>query len=72
YVQSRERFRLEWESGCLRIQTRFSWGENTLLHYAITNTGTEPFRVDVGGDYRGGTRPSKSNRTRPLGSAAAD
>ena len=27
-----------------------------LLHYCITNTGTIPVRIDVGGDYRGGTR----------------
>ena len=31
-------------------------GENILLHYRIDNTGNEPFKISVGGDYRG-SRP---------------
>jgi hypothetical protein len=31
-------------------------GENVLLHYHLENTGDTPFKLSVGGDYRGGTR----------------
>ncbi len=28
-------------------------GENILVHYCLENTGKEPFKISVGGDYRG-------------------
>ena len=28
-------------------------GENMLLHYCLENAGKQPFRIEVGGDYRG-------------------
>jgi hypothetical protein len=31
-------------------------GENVLLHFRIENTGTEPFKINLGGDYRGASR----------------
>jgi hypothetical protein len=31
-------------------------GENVLVHYRVENTGTEPFKISVGGDYRGSPR----------------
>jgi hypothetical protein len=33
-------------------------GENILLHYRIDNVGNEPFKISVGGDYRG-VRPTR-------------
>jgi hypothetical protein len=37
----------------------FFLGENILIHYCIENTGGPAFSVDVGGDYRGGTRADR-------------
>ncbi|MFT5109599.1 MAG: hypothetical protein ACI8XO_001748 [Verrucomicrobiales bacterium] len=37
----------------------FFLGENILLYYRITNTGETSFSIDVGGDYRGGTRANR-------------
>ena len=31
-------------------------GENVLVHFCIENVGGEPFRIDLGGDYRGSPR----------------
>jgi len=31
-------------------------GENILLHYCLQNNGKEPFKIDMGGDYRAATR----------------
>lgn len=31
-------------------------GENVLVHFIVRNTGTEPFTLNVGGDYRGSNR----------------
>jgi len=28
-------------------------GENVLLHYCLANTGEKPFKINMGGDYRG-------------------
>src|SRR5258706_8212392 len=40
-------------------KTEFLIGENIFASYVISNRGGEPFRVDVGGDYRGGTRANR-------------
>jgi len=40
-------------------RTEFFLGENILLHYGIENTGGPAFAVEVGGDYRGGTRANR-------------
>ena len=32
-------------------QKEFFLGENVLLHFCIENTGTEPFPINLGGDY---------------------
>ena len=40
-------------------RTEFFLGENILLHYCIENTGEPAFSVEVGGDYRGGTRANR-------------
>ena len=34
----------------------FFLGENVLIHLVVENVGTVPFRIDLGGDYRGSTR----------------
>ena len=34
-------------------------GENILLYYRVENVGNEPFKISVGGDYRGGTRADR-------------
>ena len=34
----------------------FFLGENVLVHLVVENVGTVPFRIDLGGDYRGSTR----------------
>jgi len=34
-------------------------GENVLLHYCIENTGTKPFFIELGGDYRGCGRATR-------------
>ncbi len=31
-------------------------GENILLHFCVENTGSEPFKIDTGGDYRMASR----------------
>ncbi|HUJ62565.1 MAG TPA: hypothetical protein VLX92_28885 [Kofleriaceae bacterium] len=31
-------------------------GENVLIDYCVVNTGRAPFKIDVGGDYRGSSR----------------
>jgi hypothetical protein len=38
---------------------RWLLGENILLDYEVKNEGSEPFQVDIGGDYRGGTRADR-------------
>lgn len=43
----------------LADKAEFFLGENILLHYRIENTGKEHLRIDVGGDYRGGTRANR-------------
>ncbi len=43
----------------LADKAEFFLGENILLHYRIENSGKEPLGVDVGGDYRGGTRANR-------------
>ena len=35
---------------------QFFLGENILLHYGVTNQGTEPFGIETGHDYRGAPR----------------
>lgn len=49
-------------------------GENILINYCIKNEGNEPVSIDVGGDYRGGTRASrfKVTATGPDRKPAAD
>jgi len=37
----------------------FFLGENILLHYCVENTNGPAFSLDVGGDYRGGTRANR-------------
>ena len=37
----------------------FSLGEPVLLHFCLENTSGTPFSIDVGGDYRGGSRSSR-------------
>jgi HEAT repeat protein len=32
-------------------------GENVLVHFVLKNTGSQPFTINVGGDYRGSGRP---------------
>ena len=34
-------------------------GETILVHLRIENTGTKPFGVNTGGDYRGAARPGR-------------
>ena len=43
----------------LADKPEFFLGENILLHYRIENTGKEHLGIDVGGDYRGGTRANR-------------
>lgn len=43
----------------LADKAEFFLGENILLHYRIENTGKEHLGIDVGGDYRGGTRANR-------------
>lgn len=31
-------------------------GENVLVHFTLENAGSQPFRANFGGDYRGATR----------------
>lgn len=52
----------------------FFLGENLLVHYCIENTGVAPFQIDIGGDYRGGSRSSrfKVTVTDARGAPAAD
>src|SRR5258705_8566489 len=40
-------------------KTEFLIGENILSHYVISNRGGAAFQIDVGGDYRGGTRANR-------------
>src|SRR5262245_3699926 len=40
-------------------RTQYFLGENILLQYRITNTGAGPFKISVGGDYRGSTRADR-------------
>src|SRR5207302_4235877 len=34
-------------------------GENVLIHLCVENTSPEPFKIDLGGDYRGATRHTR-------------
>ena len=34
-------------------------GENVLVHLCVENTSPEPFKIDLGGDYRGATRHTR-------------
>ena len=43
----------------LADKAEFFLGENILLHYRIENIGKEHLGIDVGGDYRGGTRANR-------------
>ncbi len=38
-------------------------GENVLGHFCVENTGTAPFRVSMGGDYRGAARATRFHVT---------
>lgn len=40
-------------------KTNFFLGENILLFYRIENTGSKPFNISVGGDYRGSSRADR-------------
>ena len=37
----------------------FSFGEPVLLHFCLENISSKPFSIEVGGDYRGGSRSSR-------------
>lgn len=37
-------------------KSRFYLGEHILVHFRIDNVGTEAFKIDLGGDYRGSSR----------------
>lgn len=41
------------------VKKQWYLGENILLHYEVQNNGKQPFDVDSGHDYRGGTRASR-------------
>lgn len=40
-------------------KTRFVLGENILIHFTVTNTGSTPITIEVGGDYRGAMRQTR-------------
>ena len=52
----------------------FFIGENVLIHYCLENTTAVPFTIQVGGDYRGGSRSSrfKVTVTSAAGAVMAD
>lgn len=55
-------------------RTNYFLGENILLYYRIENTGSNGFKVSVGGDYRGSTRADrfKVTATSVAGKPVAD
>ena len=38
------------------LRPTFFLGENVLAHFGVENTGTKPFTISTGGDYRGAAR----------------
>src|ERR1035437_9989660 len=40
-------------------RTNYFLGENILLYYHIENTGSNAFKISVGGDYRGSSRADR-------------
>ena len=40
-------------------RTNYFLGENIVLYYHITNGASNAFKISVGGDYRGSTRPDR-------------
>ena len=55
-------------------KTNYFLGENILLYYRIENTGSNGFKISVGGDYRGSTRADrfKVTATSAAGKPVAD
>ena len=40
-------------------RTKWFLGENIVVHFRVENAGTEPFKISMGGDYRGAARSTR-------------